>query len=407
MRISTQQIFQSGVQRMQDISVQQSKTQEQLSTGKRVNQPSDDPVAASRILQLNQELAQTEQYQRNIDFAENRLEQEDSTLASVNDLLVRVRELTVQAGNGTLTKQDRGYIAAELRQRLDQLAGLGNTQDSNGQHVFGGFDGANAPFQKDVDGNWKYRGDEGQRLLDIDSGVKVPISDNGKRIFENVPAVQTFSEASADGKTVLAGAVENLTDYTGAVPVAGTMPVNISISFAEVPPGDFQYTIRDENTGTDLDTKTFKPGEKNLAVGISFEVGGPIADGDNFSVAPVPKQGTLSTVEQLIEGLEDYESTAAGKAAFSHVVSSALGNLDNAQSRILEVRAEVGARLNTVESTRDFLSDSALLTKSVLSEVRDLDYAEAISRFTQQNNVLQAAQQSFSRVSQLSLFDRL
>lgn len=403
MRISTQQVFQNGLQRMQDTSVQQSKTQEQLSTGKRVNRPSDDPVAASRILQLNQELARTEQYQRNIDFAENRLEQEDSTLASANDVLLRVRELTVQAGNGSLTKEDRGYIAAELRQRLDQLAGLGNSQDSNGQHVFAGFDGASAPFQKDAEGNWEYRGDEGQRLLEIDSGVNVPISDNGKRIFENIPAVPTFSEASADGSTVLAGSVENPFDFTG------NLPVSISISFAEVSPGNLEYTVFDRNVdpAVPLVTKPFEPGVENSAAGITFKVGGPVADGDSYLVAPVPRQGTLTTVEQLIEGLESYESTPAGKIAFDNVVSSTLGNLDNAQSRILEVRAEVGARLNTVESTRGFLADSALLTESVLSEVRDLDYAEAISRFTQQNTVLQAAQQSFARVSQLSLFDRL
>lgn len=313
MRISSQQIFQNSVQRMQETSIQQAKTQEQLSTGKRVNRPSDDPVAASRMLQLEQELARTEQYQRNIDFAENRLEQEDSTLSSMNDLLVRVRELTVQSGNGSLTDEDRSYISAELSQRLDQLAGLANSRDSNGQYVFGGYSGDNPPYAKVVDpltdtAAWSYQGSDltnlpnvpeelqHQRSLEIDTGVKVPISDSGKRIF----------------------------------------------------------------------------GEAE----------------------------TFAALEDLIAGLE-----AGGD--ISTTVADALAGIDDAQSRILEVRAQVGARLNTVESTREFHADSALLTKGVLSEIRDLDYAEAISRFSQQNMVLQAAQQSFSRISQMSLFDRL
>jgi flagellar hook-associated protein 3 FlgL len=404
MRISTQQIFQSNVQRMQDISVQQAKTQEQLSTGKRVNRPADDPVAAARMLRLGQELERMEQYQRNIDFAENRLEQEDSTLGSVNDLLLRVRELTVQSGNGSLTREDRTYIAAELRQRLDQLAGLANSQDSNGQFVFGGFDGATAPFEEQG-GAWIYVGDEGQRLLEVDSGVKVPISDNGKRIFVDIPAAQTFS--AVNGDTALAGAVADKAAFEAA---GGTYPVNLEIEFLTPPT---TYTVSDLNTtpatqlGTAPATFTFEPGETNEAVGLAFEVGGDLAGGETFTVTAPVKQGVLTSLENLIAGLENYQGTEAGKVEFGHVVSSSLANLDNAQSRILEVRAEVGARLNTVESTRDFLADSALLTEGVLSEIRDLDYAEAISRFTQQNTVLQAAQQSFARITQLSLFDRL
>ncbi|MAL98373.1 flagellar hook-associated protein FlgL [Hydrocarboniclastica marina] len=294
MRISSQQIFHTSVQRMQDISMQQAKTQEQLSTGNRVNRPSDDPVAASRMLQLDQELARTEQFQRNIDFAENRLQQEDSTLNSMNDLLVRVRELTVQVGNGSLSADDRSYISAELSQRLEQMAGLANSKDSNGQYVFGGYDGDNPPYVQ-VAGAWTYQGTTDQRSLEIDSGVKVPISDNGDRIL-----------------------------------------------------------------------------------------GG---------------EATFATLEKLISDI------AAGD--INVAVEDALTGIDDAQSRILEVRAQVGARLNTIESTRDFHTDSTVLTEGVLSEIRDLDYAEAISRFSQQNMVLQAAQQSFSRISQLSLFDRL
>lgn len=400
MRISTQQIFQSGVQRMQDITAQQSKTQEQLATGKRVTRPSDDPVAASRILQLGQELARTEQFQRNIEFAENRLEQQDSTLASVNDLLVRVRELTVQSGNGSLTAEDRSYIAAELRQRLDQLASLGNTQDTNGQYVFAGFDSANAAFVKE-NGAWTYAGDEGQRVLEVDDGVKIAISDTGKNIFVDIPAAQTW--AGVNGDIGLSVAVTDREAFTAA---GGSLPLDVTIDFgAAATP--VQYSVTDNASGTVFGPFNYEPGEPSEVPGLAFEVGGEITADVSFSATAPFKQGVMTSLEQLISGLENYENTPSGKVVFGNVVATALENMDNAQSRILEVRADVGARLNTVESTRDVLADGALLTKGVLSDVRDLDYAEAISRFTQQNNVLQAAQQSFARVTQLSLFDRL
>src|SRR5690606_33762817 len=129
MRISTQQMFGRGLDSMQDVNSQLQKTQMQISTGKRLLTPSDDPVASARIVQLNQELSLNKQYQSNIDMAENRLTMQDDLLGSINDVLHRVRELTTQAGNGALSVEDKNTIAAELRQRLDQVAGMMNSKD--------------------------------------------------------------------------------------------------------------------------------------------------------------------------------------------------------------------------------------------------------------------------------------
>src|SRR5690606_12640951 len=107
MRISTQQVFGRGLESMQDVNSQLQKTQAQISSGKRILTPADDPVASARILQLNQELALNQQYQTNIDMAENRLTLQDGILGSVNDVLLRVRQLTTQAGNGILSADDK------------------------------------------------------------------------------------------------------------------------------------------------------------------------------------------------------------------------------------------------------------------------------------------------------------
>ena len=95
MRISTQQIFERGLQQIQDVTQQQQKTQLQLSTGKKVLTPADDPVASTRILELNQELVLNQQYQRNIELADGRLKLQDSTLAGIDKVVQRIRELAV------------------------------------------------------------------------------------------------------------------------------------------------------------------------------------------------------------------------------------------------------------------------------------------------------------------------
>ncbi|MFE8069608.1 flagellar hook-associated protein FlgL [Marinobacteraceae bacterium S3BR75-40.1] len=410
MRVSTQQIFQSGIKRIQDVNVQLQKTQQQVSSGKRVLNPSDDPVAATRILQLNQDLARTDQFKKNIDLAENRLQQEDSTLGSVNDLLIRVKELTVKAGDGALNAQDRKFLASELRERLDQLAGLGNARNARGEYMFGGFKGAEAPFEQNVSGAWVYTGDEGQRSLEVDDGVQVPINDNGKGIFVDVRANEPsfFTRASDQNKaeppaTISAGLVMDKEAF------GELYPEDIRVEFTRnVTSGAVTYSAYERNSGRELVTdEPYVNGEAISVAGAQFTVSGDPADGDTFFVQTAEKQSVFTTVEKLIDGLENYSPNPAYRQAFDNLLENSLANLDEAQNNVLEARTRVGARLNTVETTREFHADSELLNQEVKSDLEDLDYAKAVSRLSQQNFVLQAAQQSFAQVSRLSLFDSL
>ena len=100
-------------------------------------------------------------------------------------------------------------------------------------------------------------------------------------------------------------------------------------------------------------------------------------------------------------------SQVATQAEYDALIAETLVNLDNAQESIILKQTELGGRLNAVESTTAFLEDSELYTKEIRSQLQDVDYAEAISNLSFQSFVLQAAQQSFAQVSQLSLFDRL
>lgn len=403
-RISSQQIFSGGISRLQDLSSNLNQTQEQISTGKRVNKPSDDPVAAARILKLDQELSRIETYQRNAGLAENRLQQEESTLAGSVDIIQRVRELTVQAGNGSLSANDRKSISSEIKERLGQLAQTANTRDASGEYIFSGFQGTTAAFAKDASGSWVYQGDEGQRVLEIDDGVTVPISDHGKGIYSSIPRA-TFGESDAgnspDARIDGIQVVDN-----GAF--SAVSPDDITITVDTVA-GVRTISAVNSRTGDPLTT----PGIPYTS-GESFEIAGvqatitDAADGDVFSIRAGEKQSVFATIENLIDGLDNIDKgSPAGQAAYEDLIASSLQNLDNAQESIVQKQTELGGRLNAVESTKSFLEDSSVYSEEIRSELRDVDYAEAISNLSFQSFVLQAAQQSFAQVSRLSLFDRL
>lgn len=517
-RISSQQVFQGGINRLQDLNSELQKTQQQISTGKRVINPSDDPVAAARILKLDQETAQIGQFQRNVDLAENRLEQEESTLADVTDLIERVRELTVQAGNGTLSADDRNSIASELRQRLDQLATLGNSRDASGEYIFSGFKGNTPAFGQNISGDWVYQGDEGQRSLEIDNGVKVAISDTGKEIFTGIATGEpTFfasaSPANNSGGRISTGMVLDQ-DIFNSFYAGNTDDVVVDIN--DIGGGVLEYELRyrsDDPTDvgyTPIATGIYQSGESIRAEGIQFEITDAQA-GDRFEIQTSEKQSMFTSIEKLIYGLENQGKTpavatlptagflpeaddtltintvdftgltnladlrdaintstapelenvtaalngngdleitslggdlnfeaddngtpggqivvegaqfddlnlvggvtsatvASGQQAFESLISSSIVNLDNSLEKVLVTQTEIGGRLNALESTREFLADSSVYTDEIRSELRDVDYAEAVSRLSFQSFVLEAAQLSFAQVSRLSLFDRL
>ncbi|MDY6930233.1 MAG: flagellar hook-associated protein FlgL, partial [Pseudomonadota bacterium] len=315
MRISSQQIFSGGINRLQDINSNLVETQQQISTGKKVNKPSDDPVAAARILKLDQEMRQVETYKRNATLADNRLKQEESALSSAVDITQRVRELTVQAGSGTLSANDRQSIAAELKERLGQLANITNTRDASGEYIFSGFQGQTPAFAKDGAGDWKYQGDEGQRVLEIDDGVTVPISDHGKGIFVDVPKAVSVT-ATSDGAVPPAVPGEAVGYVSGLELIA---PKDLRDAFSPAVPDDLTISVGASGALTitgqasDGSTLTLSPTPPSPVVGEEFEVAGiklTVKDAqtpDSFTLGVSDKQSVFGTIENLIDGLEGIE----------------------------------------------------------------------------------------------------
>ena len=155
MRISTSWAQQTAVNSMLDQQSRLQQTQMQLSTGKKILTPSDDPAAAARIIDLNQSIKQTEQYQSNINAARQRLSLEDGVLQNATDVLHKIKELGIQGLNATNSPSDRIIIATEMESLNEHLVSLANTRNANGEYLFSGFKSATQPFSKDATQCWR------------------------------------------------------------------------------------------------------------------------------------------------------------------------------------------------------------------------------------------------------------
>lgn len=162
--------------------------QDQLSTGKKINKPSDNPVTAVRGMFYRSSLNEIEQYKRNLDHGLSWMTATDEALNEVTEVMQRVRELTVQGLNGTNDSTSRSAIAEEINQLKNHLGEIANTQFS-GKYIFAGTDLKNPPFDADstIANSPKEFRNNNQEVLELDVGVKsnIQINVRGMDIFNN------------------------------------------------------------------------------------------------------------------------------------------------------------------------------------------------------------------------------
>jgi len=418
MRISSQQAFNTGVQGIQRNYAEAIRTQQQISSGNRILTPADDPVASVRLLQLEQQQNLLSQYKENLTAANNSLIQEESTLNTVNTIMQRVRDLAGEAGNGALSQNDRQSIAAELREREDELLSLMNTKNARGEYVFSGFQGKTEPFVQNGSGGYDYQGDEGQRRLQVASSLTVPISDNGKKVFQNITNAARLDTTvlpnplpAGSTLSVSAPMVQDEIAFTGN---NGFPELGIDIRFA-APPGDPKtYEVFEAGGTVPLHAGSLDDDDKShdslVFRGMVIHFDGVPAGGEEITVNEDPnrqKQGVLDTIHQLRQALENNPDTPQGNRDTRDAVAIALTNIDHAMVTIDSTRGDIGARLNIIETTQIDNEDVALINKTVQAELREVDYPEALSRLAFQSIVLDAAQQSYVRISQINLFNKI
>lgn len=408
MRISNLQIFSEGLRNILDAQRAVARTQEELATGRRVITPADDPSAAALALKIEQDQALTRQYLVNIDVAERELSQEETQLQGVESILIRLRELAILAGNDALTNSERQAIISEAEERRDELLGIFNTRAASGEYLFSGFQGKTRPFVERPYGAVDYVADEGRRYLQIAPAVDVEVRDDGKGLFVDIPAAnktfQTRPLASNTGQADIdTGRIVDQALFDAVY------PDDLVISF-DNPPDTYSVSRRDNVSGAVTPLVSGQPytsGEAIEIEGVEVRIAGTPAAGDGFVIGSSPSQSLLATVQRFVDGLRAAPDTPAGSEERARVVAETLDNLDLTEQHVTGARAEIGSRLNVVDSVREQNLDLELLGQELLSDLVAVDFEEAASRLSFQITVLQAAQQSFVAISNLSLFNFL
>lgn len=398
MRISNDTLRQAFLTALETAQKRVADTQNQVSTGRRVNTPSDDPVAASRIAQLDSSLARLDQYKSNGTMARNQLGLEEESLASVIDNLQSVRELVVQANSDSLNDGDRALIAQQLRERRDALLALANTTNADGKYLFAGYAESTQPFTVDSSGAVSYNGDQGQRTLQVSDTRFIPINDSGADVFQRISSGNgtfSLSSAAANTGTGLLGA-GTVTDPTAWV--ADTYAINF------VTPTS--YEVRDSG-GALIASGTYMSGQSISFRGIDVPLEGAPAAGDSFTVAPSTSQDVFTTLDTLIAALEGPSSGPAGQAQLHNKLGQLLLDVDQGTNNVIEARSKIGARSRALDEEATLADGFTAQLTQTLSDVRDLDYAEALSRLSQQLLGLDAAQKAYAETQGLSLFKYL
>jgi flagellar hook-associated protein 3 FlgL len=398
MRISTSSIHHAAITSLLSQQSVLSKTQTQIASGKRVQTPADDPVAAVHIMELQRSLAESDQFDQNATMAKNRLTLEEQALADANTLMQRVRELTIQGSNAPVDPASRRMLAQEVRGHLKELMDIANRRDANGEYLFSGYATQTQPFAANS-GAISYFGDQGNRVLQIGQDQRVGDGHSGQDVFMNVTGgngvfVTTAGAANTGNGVIASGTVVDPNQW-----VAG----DYTLQFTSAT-GDYQIL---DSTAAVVASGTYTANSAISFRGVNISMAGMPAQNDTFSIARSRPEDMFTTLNDLANTLDASTVTQADRARFSSDMATVLAQLDQIGDHLSNVRADVGTRLHTIEDAQDTLADRKVELETATSQLRDLDYAEAVSRMNQQLVGLQAAQASYSKIAQLSLFDYL
>lgn len=306
MQISTSLLFDRASAQMGTLQNDLARSQAQLASQKQILNPSDAPDQAAGISRLKSIIGRQDSYASNITTAQTRLNTEDATLGSASDALIRIKELSIQAGNSTIDGTARAAIAGEMQGMRDQLLTLANTQDTTGNYIFSGSKTKTPAFQAAANGTISYQGDQARTRIAVGERSTVALNRPGTSAFVRV--VRTAVDGTSSGV------------------------------------------------------------------------------------------GFFQSLDDLIAGVKTGDSTA---------IQQGMGEVDHLTDGVVLARADAGTSLNVLDQQNSILNDTKLTLKTALSSTEDLDYASAITKMNVQMTALQAAQSSFAKISQLSLFNYL
>ncbi len=397
-RLSTSMIFQNSMRTMMDSQRELDRAQQQMTTGKRLLSAADDPAASSAVFQLREARQQMEQYQLNATAAQSQAGYQESVYGDINNILQRVRDLSLQGRSDTTNQGDRIIIAKEIEGLRDSLIGLANSTDVNGDYMFSGNKSSTIPFVENGS-VMSYQGDEGVRELKIGANRLVAVNDSGKDVFMKIPTGNGVIAASGSATNTGTGMIDLGNE------VAGFVNDTYTIQFTAASPST--YEVYDSSSALIAGPTPFSNGDSLSFAGINVSISGEPNVGDTFTVEPSGQSDIFSSLQRLVDIFNTTGDDPASSAYRQNEVSRAFSGLDNAMESIGVLRSQSGSRLNAIEQQKT-VNDNLIYQGTVsISQLEDVDMVEAVMAFQMQLQALQASQQSFSLVQRQSLFDFL
>ncbi|MDG6777604.1 flagellar hook-associated protein FlgL [Thiomicrorhabdus sp. zzn3] len=346
MRISTNMFQSQGIGSIQKHQSELMDIQEKMSSGKRVNGPGDDPVAITQIHSLNRIMDTIDQYAKNGDYAQIQLVQEETAINDTVESVQRARELAIQMMNDTYNSADRQAAAEEVGQIVKQVFNMMNYTNSDGEKLFAGSN--------------------------VDAELAFVEDPNNPGYYAYIGSTNAIGQVDSAGNPVY----EPLANY-------GSRFVQISF--------DADNKLDPDDLGDPSRVRVTDNGDK------VFQVPGATTPFTYNTGTGTPDSNLLNVLVELQNAL------AAGDSPPDEVVS----DMDASIGQLTRVRAEIGGRQNRIESQYDAGEAFKLALEERRSKLEDMDVVEGITDLTKNENALQMAQQIFTRVQGLSLFEYL
>ena len=399
MRISSSYFTDYSSAQMNSKLTELARLQEQISSGKRINKPSDDPATVARAQTIDSNRSRIEQLQKNSVIANQRITLEEDTLDRITDMVQRLQELALAAKSGTVTAEKLSAYGSEVQQHLYELIDYGNTKNANGEYIFAGKMGKTQPFILD-NNQVTYQGDQGSIELQIGSSRTVAVSDSGDEIFQKIP--------TGNG-TFVVGA-ENTNTGTGVIS-SGTVVSNVAYQPHDVRvvfTSDTTFDVINDTTGaTEIANQTYSDGGTFQFNGVALSIGGTPLNGDTFTVEPSRQEDLFSTLQRFITAAANNPANANERAQMDQELNTVLENLEQAHIHINTQRSSIGSRLNYIDAANDENGSIDFLLQSTLSDLTDTDYAEAASKLEFEMTTLEAVRQTFAKLQGNNLFNYL
>ena len=394
MRVTTNMIYDCGVASIQSLWSKSLHTQQEVSTGRRVLTPADDPIAAARALDVNQSRSVNAQYRVNLGYSTDALKLVENKLVGMEDIYQYMRVNAIAAGDGIYTQDQLDILALDMRSQFDSLLSLSNTRDASGDYLFSGYRADVQPFQGSF-GDVTYEGDQGSRTMQVSSSRFMPVSFPGSQLLDNTRPTEGAARVFAGNGN--SSGVSATVSFNPAQPAAGDIGRRYDVSYDGT-----NYNVVEYVPGNAAPTPVGSfPGPVINSNGIELTVTGTPVAGDSFEIF-VASKNVFENLALFVDSLEH-----PGSSGVISGVSFALENIDFALDASLRVRAQIGSQLVEVEQLENLGEEMDGQYASTLSRLQDCDYAEAYSRLTQLQTNLEAAQLSFMKVSGLSLFNYL